>query len=464
MYLRIVSILFVTLILDAFSIAREPLKYVPAAVDNPLKGLVPYSGDKRANFPHSMEFNYLPLSQLMTGMNEFNWQPLEKLLDDVAGRGHQTVFRVWIVYPGHDEGIPEFLVKDGLKVTTWLNSNTEPFPPAKVHTPDYNDPRMRKALQNFIAALGKKYDGDPRIGFLTAGLLGTWGEWHEYPRQDLFASKETQTEVLDAFTAAFHITPVLLRYPTGDDHWLYSKNADRPFGYHDDSFAWATLDTGRDEDSWFFMPSIKVAGQEALNKWKTHPIGGEIRPELWGLIFDDKVSHKQAQDFDQSARETHATWLMDTGMMEKKQSETRVKNASRAVQKMGYEFHVTQASVNREADQTHAQLQLRNTGIAPFYYDWKIVVAALDKNGKPLKQWPTDWKITGLLPGESLRTWQLSVATSQIPDDAEWLAVRVVNPLPSGLPLRFANSPDRQQPDGWFRVGSIRSDASATTE
>jgi len=451
--LRPISILFAALLTVVSCMADEALEYVPAAVDNPLKGLVPYSGDKRDNFPHSMEFNYLSLSDLMTGMNEFNWQPLEDLLNDVASRGHQTIFRVWMVYPGHDDGIPKFLIKDGLKVTTWLNDNTAPLPPEKVHTPDYNDPRLRKALKNFITAMGKKYDGDPRIGFITAGLLGTWGEWHEYPREDLFASKETQAEVLEAFAAAFHVTPVLLRYPTGDDHWLYAKNADRPFGYHDDSFAWATLDTGRKKDDWFFMPSLKVAGDAAMSKWKTLPIGGEIRPELWGKIFDDKVTHKQAQNFDQCVRETHASWLMDTGMMEKKQSATRVQNASRAVQKMGYEFHVTQATVVREANQTRATIQLRNTGVAPFYYDWKIVVAALDKNGNSLKQWPTDWKITGLLPEAPSRTWQFSLDSSQIPNETESLAFRVVNPLKNGLPLRFANTLDRQQTDGWFRIG-----------
>ena len=193
-----------------------------------------------------------------------------------------------------------------------------------------------------------------------------------------------------------------------------------------------------------------------MSKWKTQPIGGEIRPELWGKIFDDKVTHKQAQDFDQCVRETHATWLMDTGMMEKKQSATRVQNASRAVQKIGYEFHVTQATVIREANQTLATIQLRNTGVAPFYYDWKIVIAALDKNGNALKQWPTDWKITGLLPDHSTQTWQLSLDSSQIPAETKSLAFLVINPLSNGLPLRFANSPDRQQADGWFRIGEAQ--------
>ena len=175
MLLRPISILFAALLTVVSCMTDEALEYVPAAVDNPLKGLEPYSGDKRDHFPHSMEFNYVPLSDLMSGMDEFHWQPLEELLNDVASRGHQTIFRVWMVYPGHDDGIPKFLIKDGLKVTTWLNDNTAPFPPEKVHTPDYNDPRLRKALKNFITALGKKYDQDPRIGFITAGLLGTWG-------------------------------------------------------------------------------------------------------------------------------------------------------------------------------------------------------------------------------------------------------------------------------------------------
>ena len=138
---------------------------------------------------------------------------------------------------------------------------------------------MRKALQNFIAALGKKYDGDPRIGFITAGLLGTWGEWHEYPRDELFANKQTQREVMDAYQQAFQTTPILLRYPAAKDHWHYAANHTRPLGYHDDSFAWATLDTGRKKDNWFFVPSLMAAGDAAANKWRTQPIGGEIRPD-----------------------------------------------------------------------------------------------------------------------------------------------------------------------------------------
>lgn len=73
----------------------------------------------------------------------------------------------------------------------------------------------RACLKNFIAALGAKYDGDARIGFITAGLLGHWGEWHTYQREDLWAGKDVQIEVMDAYEAAFKRSPVLLFLSAG---------------------------------------------------------------------------------------------------------------------------------------------------------------------------------------------------------------------------------------------------------
>jgi hypothetical protein len=439
--------------------AEDPLRWklepAPAPVDNPLKGLVPYAGEGKGRFPHSLEFDYLPLSALMKGYDEFDWAPLEKLLDDIAGRGHQAVFRVYLEYPGRTDVIPAFLLKDGLKVHKYLNTNTQPEPPAKVETPDYGDRNLRRALKAFIAALGKKYDGDPRIGFITAGLLGTWGEWHTYPRDDLFASPAVQAEVMDAYEAAFKTTPILLRYPAGPKAEGKAPNAGRNFGYHDDSFAWATLHSGRPDDDWFFQSLLKAAGPEAEAKWKTRPIGGEIRPEAWGKVFDEKPGDKRIQDFRRCVEETHATWLMDSGMFGKRPPTDRVRRAEEAVRRMGYEFHIPSASAGPVAGgKLPVSVEVENRGVAPFYYDWPAGYALISA-GKVAKTFPGSGKLSGLLPGEKTRTWSDALDIRGVAAGRYRLAVRVPNPLPKGRPVRFANKTQDADAEGWLTLGEI---------
>jgi hypothetical protein len=122
---------------------RRTLDYAPAPIDNPLKGLVPYAGAGRNRFPHSLEFQYLSLASLVVGERQYDWSALERLLDQIAGRGHQAVFRVYLEYPDHKDVIPKYLLDRGLKVHRYLNTNTQPFPPKPVETPDYENPLLR---------------------------------------------------------------------------------------------------------------------------------------------------------------------------------------------------------------------------------------------------------------------------------------------------------------------------------
>jgi Domain of unknown function (DUF4832) len=429
--------------------------YAPAKADNPLKGLVPYAGEHEDRFPHSMEFNYVPLSELVVGEDQYDWTALEALLNQIASRGHQAVIRIWMEYPGHDDGIPKYLEDQGVRVVEWLNTNTQPFPTKKSRSVDYTDQRVQKMLSHFIAEFGKKYDGDPRLGFITAGLLGTWGEWHTYPRSELMASKEVQSQVMTAYESAFSTTPVLLRYPAGEQSYQYADNQARRLGYHDDSFAWATLDTGKQEDDWFFVPALKAAGAGAINKWKTSPIGGEIRPEVWGQIFDSKPNHENAQDFATCVQQTHATWLMDTGMFQKKQSAERIANATKQVQRMGYEFYVTGAAATQTPAAITTTLSVVNRGVAPFYYPWKLELGAFGDDDQPQKTWDTEWSLLHLLPDQPERQWTHTIDRKELPPGSTFLAIRVVNPMPGGMPLQFANDATMQRKNGWLTIGKL---------
>jgi hypothetical protein len=425
------------------------LQYQPAPTLNPLKGFVPYARGGKG-FPHSLEFNYLPLRSLMTGPDQFNWKPLEDLLNDVASRSCQTVFRVYLEFPGKPTGIPQYLIDAGLKIHEYTNTNTQPFPPKKVGTPDYQDLNLRAALKSFIAALGQKYDGDPRIGFITAGLLGTWGEWHTHPRNDLWASKEVQIEVMDAYEKAFSKTAILLRYPSGEQDFMYAPNQDRRLGYHDDSFGWATLATGKKGDDWFYMARIQKAGPKAIDKWKTLPIGGEIRPELWGCLWNENGCAPQGQDFTECIRQTHASWLMDSSVNRKLTDDQR-RRAESAAGRLGYQLHVSSYSaLIKQNKLQNISVTIQNRGVAPFYYPWTVQVGILDATGKVLQSWDTDWKINSILPDQSIRFEFRPPSESSAQKGI--VALGVVNPMRGGVPLRFANTSQDQHAPGWLTL------------
>ena len=419
-----------------------------------MKGLVPYSGQSPERFPHSLEFDYLPLAALLTGPGQYDWKRLDEKLEAISGRSCQAVFRIWLEFPGEPSGLPDYLVKDGVKVTEWNDAGDKT---AQTNfTPDYGDERLVAALEGFIAALGRRYDGDARMGFLTAGLLGLWGEWHTYPRTELFASKRTQERILAAYELAFHRVPVLLRYPAATNNPTLAANAQRAFGYHDDSFAWGTLDTGRADDSWFYLAALKAAGPLAMERWRTHPIGGEIRPEVWGIVFDEKPGHPQAQDFGACVRETHASWVLDSGMFRERADPMRLARASAEVRRMGYDFRAVTADITRRGEHGAAvTLEIVNQGVAPFYQDWSMELGAIAADGAVVETWPVQWTLRGLQPGETPARWETLVERRASRGRVCTLGLRVVNPLPGGKRLRFANAAEDRDAPGWLSLGPL---------
>ncbi len=429
--------------------------YIPAPIDNPLKGVVPYVSQYPPDrFPHSMEFCYLPMRGLIEQTADpngnmryvYDWTAIEKQLDITSARGCQLIFRIYLEYPGKPIAVPQFLIDGALAITSW----PDPVENETNHTPDYSNPDLRSVIKAFIAALGQQYDGDPRIGFITAGMLGKWGEWHNWPRGDMFASIPVQQEVMDAYASAFQKTKILLRYPAGENDPTHAPNAAAPFGFHDDSFAWATLETDRSEDAWYFMTSMKKAGPHAINKWKTYPIGGEIRPELWEKSFTDQ-SHEKQQDFDRCVRETHVSWLMDTGLASPRYPlpKSRYEKAADSIRKMGYELHVAAADCLRNDGTAEVSVTIENRGVAPFYYDWPVELGLLNSERIPIQTWATSWKLSTILPGNPV-VWKSRPITLPLnaPENCR-LAIRIPNPMPSGKPLRLANY-YTSETNGWL--------------
>jgi hypothetical protein len=435
-----------TLACAGVAAAMAGTNYFPLAVsapptNNPLKGFMPYQG-AYATFPYSMEWNYLPLRSLMTGPTNFNWTSLEALISDIASRGHQTVLRVYLDYPTLPTGIPQYLLDAGLVTYSYTDyDNTISV------CPDYQNPLLGQALTNFIAALGARYDGDPRIGFITVGLLGFWGEWHTYPHDNWFASTAVQDEVLTAYQAAFSKTKLLVRLPAG------TNPTARPIGYHDDSFAYQTLDP----PEWCFLGLLKAAGE--TNKWRTQPIGGEVRPEVQPCMWDASQTNcvPAGQDFARCVDLTHASWMLNHRAFSPGFTGAQKALALAGSSRLGYELYISNAIL---ADASVSgplsmSVQVWNTGVAPFYYDWPVQLGALNSSNALLETWTTAWKLSSLLPAATNTLWAWSQAGHGLRAGQYKLLLRVQNPLANGIPFRFANDSQDADLPSWLTLGQL---------
>jgi hypothetical protein len=449
------------------------LAYAPSPLDNPLKGFVPFyaPGKTYANkFPLSMEWSYFALNDLMKGPDTFDWSPLERMLNEVAARGRHSVLRVYTEYPGKPSAIPEFLRKSGVKIRKVPRWNNE--------SPDYDDPRTQQALISFIKAFGKKYDGDPRIGFLTVGLIGLWGEWHMWPADELLPKDETLARYIDAFDEAFDKTQIEIRYPTLARGYPVRKN----LGFHDDSMFFReeqqsiTLPKSLGGKEWAFLQGMLDFGAE--NRWTEQSIGGEARPEIQRALFKD---NKSVEDPLACVELSHVTWLMNqAGFGAYKPDDPR---AGELVRKMGYELHVSEARFADVASSSALRVgvTIENRGVAPFYYPWRVVVALANEQNQIARSWYTawdlreiqpksiavfpDWKLPGdpkQLPFGSPRHFSVEIANHGLAPGKYRVLMRVVNPLELSaksrggarpLPLRFANA--SQLSNGWLGLGEL---------
>lgn len=419
-----------------------PLTYAPAPPDNPLKGFFPYRG-AYATFPHSMEWEMVAWRDVQTAPDVFRWDALDAVLDDIASRGHQAVFRIYADAPNRPSALPSFLA--GVRVhaySDWDNGRD-----ATSVAPDYDDPRVVTAMLALIRALGARYDGDPRIGFITVGLLGFWGEWHTFRPScqcdTWMPSRATERAVLDAFDAAFAVTKLLVRNPDvgWDDHRI---------GFHDDSFAHLTL--GRPD--WTFLGRLATAGAKTV--WKREPIGGELRPELQACAFSVPTCVPAGQTFATSTATAHVSWLLNHDAFVGMPAADRPR-AEAAARWLGYELHVSAVRL-RDTLVTRplkVEARIQNRGVAPFYYAWPVWLGLADAGGRLVGEWRTSWDLTRPVERGRDVTYSATFARHVTAPGTYRVLLRVEHPLSTARALRFANAEADADVVGWISLGSV---------
>lgn len=365
-------------------------------VGNPGKGFYQMSSVPFLNvlpkYDIYMRFSWRRL-ELSEGVYDFS--PIDIKLTELK-KGQRFSFRVMALNTccspnKNGADVPDYVVKEN---RGWFYPFHSMQGSDSIFVPDWNDPVLLNRMEKLVQALAKRYDNDPRVGWIENGLYGNWGEWHTYPIQYpnslgkykvpppsstyLYApvlkdpadttrqkfrdgSMATKQKILYAHTNAFKHKQLI--QSTGDLPILFealSNMNEKPMGIRRDSWG----------DKFFnditMYTNYKPSNPEWElfdNRWKTAP----FYTENWGSVFSSEAEMlKQIENFNISAIGfgNLGTWTS----LSKIQQDTYLRCARRS----GYRYQISQVSAQLNDSTLHLITFWKNVNIAPSYENWLI--------------------------------------------------------------------------------------------
>jgi hypothetical protein len=119
----------------------------------------------------------VPWSFLEPQEGVYNWSLFDTPAQRWIAKGKRIAIRVsccesWLRY-----ATPKWVEAAGAKGIEF-EFGQGPKPGGPLWEPDYLDSVFLEKLGNFLAALARRYDGNPNVDFIDVGSFGMWGEGH----------------------------------------------------------------------------------------------------------------------------------------------------------------------------------------------------------------------------------------------------------------------------------------------
>ena len=318
-------------------------------------------------------------------------------------------------------------------------------------SPNYYSEMLIDRHDKMIAAFAEKFDDGSITGFAQVGSLGHWGEFHTWPEEGSFSeynfgsgefpNPETAARYAKAYTDHFKNVKIGIRYP-------YPFAAKSGFGLFNDMF-------GDPEGTDMFLGAIEngntnnminpgptdVADSRMPDFWKTNYSGGEFsHGDVLRAVKNESIMNTIS-----FIEDSHTSWLgpcspcdLLDGRFDTYTYEANIHYLQRI---MGYRFSVKSASYKasvKAGKSFSIELNWRNTGVAPFYYNWPVEVSLLDANGNVAARTISDVDIRTWLPGESISM----NATINVPADLAkgkyTVAVAILDPATNEPAIHLA--------------------------
>ena len=330
---------------------------------------------------------YQQWNKLNPAKGVYDWSELEELLDALSAHNMGYALRVFPYSPSfiQDNNTPEenydwtpkFVYEEGAKkITARYKDNN-----ANAVVPVWDDSVYLHYAKEFATALAAKYDGDPRIEYIDVRSFGEWGEWHV---SNLDGSKmpsvEIQKDMLKHYASVFKKSLLVLPSDGYGDVYTYAlslgitKRDDCLIGIPGTADSLVRAYEAN-------MPTVaeNCGGYAIMLNYTDVIPGGYLKwtPERWvdAITTAHLTYYVLDQDFD------------DCGYRFYNDNKALADSMTKVI---GYNFTVTQAELQSIADAANTMSSLnitvKNTGVAPCFFDVYMVAEFVDSTGKTLSQ------------------------------------------------------------------------------
>ena len=341
---------------------------------------------------------YQKWNKLNPAKDVYDWTELDKLLDALAEHNMGYALRVLPYSPSFVKGndtpeeeydwTPKFVYESGAKKIT----ATVQWNGYRASVPVWDDPIYLQAAKDFGTALAQKYDGDSRIEYIDIRSFGEWGEWHaSHLNGSEMPSEAVQIEMLDHYASVFKKT--LLVLPSSGMGDVYTHALNLGITKRDDGF----ISIPGRPDSLVRayeanLPTIaeNQAGYATMLNNNDIIPGGYLKwtPQRW--VDAITTAHLTYYVLDQDS---------DEGYKFYKENKALADSMSKVI---GYNFRVVSAelvsvanaagnavgnaSVASNAATNTLNITVKNTGVAPCFFDVYLVAEFVDSTGTALAQ------------------------------------------------------------------------------
>lgn len=334
---------------------------------------------------------YRKWSDLHKGEGVYDWTELDELLAALAEHNMGYALRVFPYStsfirandtpPENYDWTPKFVYEKGaknIKATVKGNSLLESGVQAQV--PVWDDAVYLKYAKEFATALAKKYDGDPRIEYIDIRTFGEWGEWHVSNLEgSQMPSLEIQKDIIKHYASEFKKTQLVI--PSDGYGEIYTYALSLGVTKRDDGM----IGIPGTADSLVRaykagLPTIaENMGQYSIMLTYTDVIPGDYlkwTPDRW--VDAIKTAHLTYYVLDQDEECAYQFYKDNKALAD---SMTHV---------IGYNFKITDAellTISQGATITNKlNITVKNTGVAPCFFDVYMVAEFVDSTGAALAQ------------------------------------------------------------------------------